>query len=212
VEEKLQLLLVDDHAVVRAGIKYILSEAEDLAVAAEAGSVSEALALLKEQSFNLILLDLGMPGQSGMDLLKIVKEKMPDLRVLILSSFGEDQYAMYALQAGADGYLNKESAPDVLIGAIRRVASGKKYISPNLADKFADGFTGTAQQSLEKLSEREFDILRRIAAGQQLVAIAENLHLSATTVSTYRARILEKIGLDSNADLVRYALEKGLVQ
>jgi two-component system, NarL family, invasion response regulator UvrY len=209
--DKTQILIVDDHAVVRAGLRSILSDASELQVVAEAANPSEALAVLKEKRIDVILLDLALGTQSGMELLKSVKAKMPQVRVVILSAFGEDQYAVQALKAGADGYLNKESAPESLIAAVRRVAAGNKYISPNLAEKLAGGLTGAQAQAHEKLSDREFQILRMIAAGKSLVAIAEELHVSTKTVTSHRSRLLEKMGVATNADLIRYALEHGLV-
>jgi two-component system, NarL family, invasion response regulator UvrY len=206
-----RVLIVDDHAVVRAGLKHILGTAHDLQVVAEAASLSEALAALKQERIDVILLDLTLGAESGMDLLKSVKAKTPAIRVVILSAFGEDQYAVQALKSGADGYLNKESAPESLIAAVRRVAAGNKYISPNLAEKLADTLTGAQPQAHEKLSDREFQVLRMIAAGRSLVSIAEELHVSTKTVTSYRSRVLEKMGFETNADLIRYALERGLL-
>jgi two-component system, NarL family, invasion response regulator UvrY len=212
MHDNIAILIVDDHAVVREGLKSILSAAVNMEVVAEAGSVPEALALLKDMSFNVILLDLTLRDQSGMELLKIIQAKKLKVSVLILSSFGEDQYAVQALKAGAAGYLNKESAPEQLIAAVERVASGKKYVSPDLAEKLADSLAGTSQLPHEKLSDREFAVLRLIAAGGSLVAIANQMHLSTKTVTTYRSRIMEKTGLTTNADLTRYALEHGLLK
>ena len=209
--DKIRILIVDDHAVVREGLKAILATAINIDVVAEAGSVPDARALLECQSFDTILLDLTLRDRSGMELLKSIKAKNPKLPVLILSSFGEDQYALQALKAGADGYLNKESAPEQLIAAVERVASGKKFVSPNLAEKLASTLTGTNQMPHEKLSDREFEVLRLIAAGTSLVAIAGQLHVSTKTVTTYRSRIMEKTGFANNADLTRYALEHGLL-
>lgn len=209
--EKTNILLVDDHAVVRAGLKFILSEANDLEVAAEAATISEAMAALGRGSIDVILLDLSLGTESGLDLLKHVKAKQPQTRILVLSAFGEDQYAVQALKAGADGYINKDSAPDSLIAAARRVAEGKKYISPDLAEKLAGGLVGTQRETHEELSQREFQILCMIASGKTLVAIADELHISTKTVTSYRARILEKMGVATNADLIRYVTEHGLL-
>lgn len=211
MRDNINILIVDDHAVVREGLKSIVNSATNMNVTAEAGSVPDALALLKDGAFDVILLDLTLREQSGMELLKAIKAKTPKLPVLILSSFGEDQYAMQALKAGADGYLNKESAPESLIAAVERVASGKKYVSPNLAEKLASGLTGSNQLLHEKLSDREFVVLRLIAVGNSLVAIADQLNVSTKTVTTYRSRIMEKTGFTTNADLTRYALEQGLL-
>jgi DNA-binding NarL/FixJ family response regulator len=208
----IRILIVDDHAVVREGLKSILSAAANMKVTGEAGSVPEAISLLGRQSFDVVLLDLTLRDRSGMELLKIIHAETPEMRVLILSSFGEDEYAVQSLKAGASGYLNKESAPDLLIAAVARVASGKKYVSPDLAEKLANQLAGTNPLPHEKLSAREFEVLRRIAAGVSLVAIAEQLLVSTKTVTTYRSRIMEKTGLASNAALTRYALEHGLVK
>lgn len=211
MHDKINILIVDDHAVVREGLKSIVNSAANMKVTAEAGNVPDALALLKNAAFDLVLLDLTLQERSGMELLKAIKAKNPKLPVLVLSSFGEDQYAMQALKAGADGYLNKESAPESLIAAVERVASGKKYVSPNLAEKLASGLTGSDQLPHEKLSDREFEVLRLIAAGHSLVAIADQINVSTKTVTTYRSRIMEKTGFTTNADLTRYALEQRLL-
>lgn len=209
--DKIKVLILDDHAVVRAGLKHILGEAYDIEVVAEVDCVAAAWAALAQHTVDVIVTDLTLREESGMDLLKRVKAKALPVRILALSAFGEDQYAVQALKAGADGYLNKDSAPDSLIAAIRRVASGKKYISPNLAEKLADNLTGAQPQLHETLSDREFQVLRMIAAGKSLVAIAEELHVSTKTVTSYRARVLEKMAFTTNADLIRYALENGLI-
>jgi two-component system, NarL family, invasion response regulator UvrY len=212
MHDKIKILIVDDHAVVREGLKSIVNAAPNMEVAAEAGSVPDALTLLKGGLFDVILLDLTLKDRSGMELLKVVKAKNPKLPVLVLSSFGEDQYAMQALKAGADGYLNKESAPESLIAAVERVASGKKYVSPNLAEKLAGNLIGSDQLPHEKLSDREFVVMRLIAAGNSLVSIADQLHVSTKTVTTYRSRIMEKTGFTTNADLTRYAMEQRLLK
>lgn len=211
MSDKVKVLIVDDHAVVRAGLRHILTEAHDIEVAAEADTVSEAWTAVSQHAIDVVLLDLTLRAESGMDLVKRAKAKELPLRILILSAFGEDQYAVQALKAGADGYLNKDSAPELLIAAVRRVATGKKYISANLAEKLADNLTGTDPRAHEALSEREFQVLRLIASGKSLVAIAEELHVSTKTVTSYRARVLEKMGFANNAELIRYTLENGLL-
>jgi two-component system, NarL family, invasion response regulator UvrY len=211
VTAKIKLLMVDDHAVVREGLKSILSQAPELEVAAEASGVSEALELIRTYHFDVILLDLSLPGQSGMALLQAVKAKTPALPVLILSAQGEDQYGPQALKAGANGYINKECAPEDLISAVRRVACGKKYVSFELADQLASGLTGSNRPAHERLSNREFQVLERLARGESLTKIAAALHMSTKTVTTYRSRILQKTGLTSNAELTRYALGHGLL-
>ncbi len=210
--KRIEILIVDDHAVVREGLKRILAEVADIAVAGEATSVPEALQQLRARAFDLLLLDLSLPGRSGLDLLKVIKSEMPKLAVLILSAYTEDQYAMRALRDGADGFLNKESAPELLVTAIRKVAGGGKYVSSALAERLVTEVGAKSDRPAhELLSDREFEVLRAIAMGKSLNQIADELHLSPKTVSTYRARIVEKIGLQSNAELTRYVIEQGLL-
>jgi len=203
--------MVDDHAVVREGLKYILSEAPELEVTAEARCVPEALELLRTQHFDVILLDLSLSGQSGMELLRVVKAKPFAPPVLVVSAYAEDQYAVQVFKAGADGFINKERAPELLVSAMRRVAAGKKYVSAELADKLACNLTRTDNPAHEYLSNREFQVLSRLARGESLTTIAAALHMSTKTVTTYRSRILGKTGLTCNAELIRYALENGLL-
>jgi DNA-binding NarL/FixJ family response regulator len=211
VPKNTKILMVDDHAVVREGLKYILSQAPELEVAAEARGVPEALELLRTQHFDVILLDLSLSGQSGMELLRVVKAKPSAPPVLVVSAYAEDQYAVQVFKAGADGFINKESAPELLVSAMRRVASGKKYVSAELADKLACNLTRTDNPAHQYLSNREFQVLSRLARGESLTTIAAALHMSTKTVTTYRSRILEKTGSTSNAELIRYALENGLL-
>jgi two-component system, NarL family, invasion response regulator UvrY len=211
VPKNTKILMVDDHAVVREGLKYILSQAPELEVAAEARGVPEALELLRTQHFDVILLDLSLSGQSGMELLRVVKAKPSAPPVLVVSAYAEDQYAVQVFKAGADGFINKESAPELLVSAMRRVASGKKYVSADLADKLACNLTRTDNPAHQYLSNREFQVLSRLARGESLTTIAAALHMSTKTVTTYRSRILEKTGSTSNAELIRYALENGLL-
>jgi DNA-binding NarL/FixJ family response regulator len=208
----IDILIVDDHLVVREGLKRILADTPEIRVAGEAGSVPEALTALRSRPFHLLLLDISLPGRTGVDLLKQLRGEFPQLRVLVLSAYTEDQYALRVLREGAHGFLNKESAAELLVSAIRKVAAGGKYISPELAERLADqlGNSGGAAPH-ELLSDREFVVLRLIAAGKSLNDIATDLRLSPKTISTYRSRIVEKIGLRSNAELTRYAIEKGLV-
>lgn len=210
--KRIEIMIVDDHAVVREGLKRILAEVADIAVSGEATSVPDALQQLRSRRFDLLLLDVSLPGRSGLDLLKVVKDEMDKLPVLILSAYTEDQYAMRALRDGADGFLNKESAPELLVTAIRKVAGGGKYVSPALAERLASEIgTKSDRPAHELLSDREFEVLRGIALGKSLNQIADELHLSPKTVSTYRARIVEKTGLQSNAELTRYVIEHGLL-
>ena len=210
--DKLEILVVDDHVVVREGLKRILHECDDCIVAAEAGTVADALAWLRRRAFDLVLLDISLPERTGFELLKTIKKEYPGLRVLVLSAYAEDHYAVRAFKEGADGYLNKQSAMDSLIGAIRKVASGGKYLTPALAERIALELRARDDRPLhETLSDRELEILKLIARGLSLKDIAERLHISPKTVTTYRARILEKTGLASNAELTRYMLENNLL-
>lgn len=211
--KKLSLFVVDDHAIVREGLKRIVIAEEDFEVAAEASSVAEALSILRSRSFDLILLDISLRDRSGLELLKIAKQEWPRMPVLILSAYSEDLYAVRALRDGADGYLNKESAPELLVTAIRKVIAGGKYLTPALAERIAVELGGRGDKAPhELLSDREFEILKMVAAGKSLKQIAEKLHISPKTVTTYRSRIVEKTGLQSNAEMTRYALENQLLQ
>ena len=210
--DKLEILVVDDHVVVREGLKRILQECDDCVVGAEAGTVADALAWLRRRAFDLVLLDISLPERTGFELLRTIKKESPGVPVLVLSAYAEDHYAVRAFKEGADGYLNKQSAIDSLIGAIRKVASGGKYLTPALAERIALELGARDDRPLhETLSDREFEILKLIARGLSLKDIAERLHISPKTVTTYRARILEKTGLASNAELTRYMLENNLL-
>ncbi|HET8645769.1 MAG TPA: response regulator transcription factor, partial [Vicinamibacteria bacterium] len=202
----------DDHAIVRRGLKELLGEASDIEVAAEAASAQEALDCVRQQAFDVAVLDLGLPGRGGLELLAEIKAERPALPVLILTMQPEDQYAVRALRAGAAGYVTKESAPEVLVQAVRRVAAGGRYVSPTLAEKLAEIVEGGGERDPhEALSNREFQVFRRLGAGRTVSQIAEELSLSVKTVSTYRTRILEKMGLETNAELMRYAVRHQLV-
>jgi DNA-binding NarL/FixJ family response regulator len=209
--EKIHVLIADDHAIVRQGLKQILSETEDLVVAGEADDGVEALQLARQQEWNVFLLDVSMPNRNGIDTLKQLKKEFPRLPVLILSMHPEEQYAIRALKAGASGYLTKQSAPEQLVTAIRQVARGKKYVSPTVAMQLADAIANDSEQPAhELLSDREYEVLKLIAAGKTLTQIAEELNLAVATISTFRARILTKLGLSSTAELIRYGLEHSL--
>jgi DNA-binding NarL/FixJ family response regulator len=210
-KRKIRILLVDDHVIVRNGVQLILRMADDMEVAAEAGTAQEALRLVRERSFDVALVDIALPGKNGLELLKLLKGEKPKLAVLILSMYSEEVYAVRALKLGAAGYLTKNSPTQTIFSAIRKAASGGKYISPRLAEKFASMFDDNAMAAHEALTNRELEVLKLIASGTSLVKIAETLHISANTVTTYRARILDKIGLSSNVELARYALEAGLL-
>ena len=208
---KTTILIVDDHAVVRAGLKSLINDQPDMEVVGEAAGVAQARALLDERAFDVLMLDITLSGETGWALLKFSKEKRSAMAVLVLSAYREDQYAIQSLKSGADGYLNKESAPDFLLAAIRRLAAGGKSISAELAEKVARSLGGAAAPPHETLSPREFAIMRGIASGKSLVAIAEAFHVSPKTITSHRAHILDKLGLANNAELTRYALEKGLL-
>jgi two-component system, NarL family, invasion response regulator UvrY len=209
----MRVLLVDDHAVVRKGMKAILEDQVPGVVVAEAGGGDEALALLDSQTIpDVVVLDLSMPGRSGIDLLAEIKHRQPKLPVLIMSLHGEEQFAVRALRAGAAGYLTKAAAPEQLVGAVTKVARGGRYVSEALAERLAGDVGGrTAGAPHERLSDREFEVMRGIASGSTVSEIAAQMHLSVKTVSTYRTRLLEKMGMGSNAELTRYAIEHGLV-
>ncbi len=211
--EKINVLIADDHAIVRQGLKQILSETEDMLVTVEADDGAEALGLARQQPWDVFLLDVSMPNRNGIDTLKQLKKEFPRLPVLILSMHPEEQYAVRALKAGASGYLTKQSAPEQLVNAIRQVASGKKYLSPAVAQQLADAISEDTEKSPhERITDREYQVLKLIAAGKTLTQIAETLNLGVATVSTYRARLLEKMGLRSTAELIRYGLEHGLAE
>ena len=204
----IRVLLADDHEIVRDGLKRILAATTDLEVAGEASGGDEALALVKTNDYDVAMLDMSMPGLSGLDLIKRLKLEKPKLRILVLSMHGESQYAARALKAGASGYLNKDSAAELLLSALRKVAAGGVHIGEAAA--------ATLLQSSEKLphealSDREFEVLRLLVEGLGPTEIGERLHLSVKTVSTHKTRILEKLNVGSTAALVRYALEHRLV-
>ncbi len=204
--------MADDHPVVRQGLKQIITDSPDMLVAGEASDGQEVLAQVRENDYDVVLLDISMPDRSGLDILKQLKIEKPELIFLILSVHPEQQYAVRALKAGASGYITKDHAPEELITAIRVTASGKKYLTSSLAQELASLLsTDTQKLPHEILSDREHSILLLIASGKTKRGIAQKLALSPKTVSTYRARILKKMGLNSDAELVRYALENRLL-
>jgi len=208
----IRLLLADDHALVREGLKRILAAASDIEVAGEAANGDETLALVKQHDFDLALVDLSMPGLSGLDLVKRLRLEKPKLRILVLSMHGESQYAARALKAGASGYLTKDAAAAQLLGAIRKIAGGGVHISETAAAQLlgAGAPAGDAPPHTA-LSDREFEVFRQLVAGRSITEIAEALHLSVKTISTHKARILEKMAMASTAELVRYAVEHCLL-
>lgn len=208
-----QVLIADDHAVVRAGLRQFLEEGGRIGDVAEAASGQQAMDLLRTKRFDLLILDINMPGRGGLDILKNVRASYPETRVLIVSGFPEQQYAINVLKAGASGYLSKDSAPDELLKAVNTVLSGRRYVSASLAEQLASQLDSEFEQPLHAgLSGREFQVLCKLAAGRSVSEIAGELCLSVKTVSTYRSRVLEKMSLKSNADVTRYALQNGLIQ
>jgi len=208
----MHILIADDHAVVRRGLKDILADAIPAARFSEAGSGDQVLAHLAQSEAALVVLDINMPGRSGLDVLRDIKRAYPRLPVIILSMQPEDQYAVRCLRAGASTYINKNSAPEELAIAAKKILAGGRYVSQHLAEKLFDQFDEPADRPAhELLSDREHEVMRMIAAGTALTDIAETLHLSVKTVSTYRARILEKMNANSNAELTRYALQHQLI-
>jgi DNA-binding NarL/FixJ family response regulator len=209
----IKILIADDHGIIRKGIKQILSRTSDIEVTAEASTGQEALEKIWTSHFDLVILDISLPGRNGLEILKQIKSQKPKLPVLILSMYPEEQYAVRVLRAGASGYLTKESDKNELIEAIRRIAEGKKYITPSLAEKLASELEPSNDKALhERLSDREYHILCLIAKGKSSNEIAEELALSVKTVSTHRARVLEKMGMKSNAELTYYAVQSKLVE
>ena len=209
----IRVLIADDHAVVRAGLKQILAATDDISVCSEAATGSEAVAAVRATPFDVAVLDLSMPGRSGVDLIRQLKAEQPALRVLVLSAHQEDQYAVRTLKAGASGYLTKESAPELLVAAIRKVAAGGAFISPEVAQQLALGVMPGGESSLHaSLSDRELDVFLRLASGESVSEIAERLNLSVKTVSTHKSRLLQKMNMTRDAELIRYAVEHNLVE
>lgn len=209
----IRIIIADDHAVVRKGLKQIFDETLDLFVADQASSGNELLEKVRKDKFDVVILDISMPGKDGLDTLKELKNEKPDLPVLIFTIYPEEQYALRVIKAGAAGYVNKESAPEILIEAIRKVSQGRKYISPDLAELLASNLeVGAGEAPLhEILSDREYQVMCLIASGKTATEIAKELSLSINTISTYRMRILEKMGMKNNAELTHYALKNRLV-
>jgi DNA-binding NarL/FixJ family response regulator len=208
----IRVLLADDHAMVRAGLKEILADTGDITVAAEATNGQEVMARVRADDYDVAVLDMSMPGRSGIELIKQVKDAKPKLRILVLTMHSEEQYAVRALKAGASGFLTKEAAADQLVAAIRRIAAGGAYVSPETAERLVlDAGPQAVAAPHTRLSDREFQVLQMIAGGRTVGEIAKTLSLSVKTVSTHKTRILNKMGLANQAELIRYALEHKLL-
>jgi len=208
----IRILIVDDHAIVRRGMTQILDGEPGLAIVGEADSAEEGLRKVREDPWDLVILDINLPGRNGLDLINQLHHDFPGLPILVLSMYSEDQYALRVLRAGAFGYLNKQSAPEELIKAIKRIHSGSKYISEALAVKIASGLDSSQDKPVEEvLSDREYQIMIMIASGKSISDIAANLSISVKTVSTYRKRTLIKLNMENNAELTSFAIRNGLV-
>jgi DNA-binding NarL/FixJ family response regulator len=207
----IDVFIADDHAIVRQGLKQILSDTPDMRLAGEATDGDEALRLARSGAWDVLVLDVSMPGRNGLDILNIVKQERPHLPVLVLSMHNESQFAVRFLKAGASGYLTKESAPDELVKAIRQVVAGDRYISRDLAETLALRLVASTDRPLhESLSQREFQVMQMMGAGKTATEIAASLSLSVKTISTYRSRILKKLELKSSAEIIQYAIQNQL--
>ncbi|MHB8928970.1 MAG: response regulator [Melioribacteraceae bacterium] len=208
----INIFIADDHALIREGIKKILSTVSDIKLVGETADPYEISEQLGKVNCDILILDLSMPGKDGLDVLKEIKNFSPEIKILIMTMLPEDQFAKRTLKAGASGYLTKESAPDELITAIRRIAAGRKYVSQNLAEKLAQDLEDNSDKPVQDLlSDREFQILKMMASGKSQTDIADELSISASTVNTYRSRILEKLDLRTTADLIHFAYQNKLI-
>ena len=209
----INILIADDHPFIRHGLRKVLETAKDMLVLDEAASGSEVLDKLRGHSFDVIILDISMPGESGLELIKTLRKEFPRLAVLVLSAYPEEQYALRALKSGASGYLTKEAATAELIGAIHKISSGGKYISASMAESLAFAIESDSDKlPHEKLSNREYEVMLMIASAKSVREIAEELCLSEKTIGTYRSRILEKMGLKNSSEITYYAMKKGLIE
>ncbi len=209
----IRVLVADDHPMVRIGLKRVLSDVRDIEVVGEVQSGDEAVAKLKADRCDIVLLDINMPGKSGVDTLRELRAINPHIKVLVLSMYPEEQYAAPLLKAGASGYLTKETAPEQLVTAIRTVAAGRRYVTPRFAEILAERIVGNGERPPhESLSAREYQVFLQIARGESVSGIAGTLALSVKTISTYRTNILKKMGIEKNADMTMYALQHGLIE
>jgi len=209
--DKITVLLVDDHTVVRDGVRLMLGTARDIVVTGEADNALDALRMVREKTFDVALVDIALPDKNGLELLKQFRVEQPKLAVLILSMYSEEVYALRAIKYGAVGYLTKNCSATTVVAAVRKAAAGGRHVSPALAEKLANMLSGSNTALHEELSNREIEVLRFLAAGVSLLQIGESMHISTSTVATYRARILQKMSMKSNVELARYALESGLL-
>lgn len=208
----IKILIADDHPIVRRGLKETINDETDMKVECEASSAAEVLNELRNQKIDVIILDISMPGKSGLDLIADLKKEFPGKPILVLSALAEEIFAKRTLKIGAQGFLNKESAPEELVAAIRKVHAGKRYVSYKLAEQLADEFANDSKDLIhDKLSSREFEVLRLLGNGKTVSEAAKTLNLSVTTISTYRARILSKLGLKNNSDIIQYCINEKLI-
>lgn len=209
----IRIVMADDHAIVREGLKRIVASADDMEVVGEAADGTEVMRHVRESDFDVLVLDLSMPGRSGMELIKLVHSEKPKLRILVLSMHQELHYAVRAIKSGAGGYLPKESAPAQLVQVLRKIASGRAFISTEVAEQLALGtMLGGTSVAHEKLSDREFEVFRLIAVGVSGTDIAAQLNLSAKTISTHKANLMQKMGLKNQSELIRYAIKHGVTE
>lgn len=208
----IRIVIADDHEIVRAGLKQIIADEEDMEVAGESNSGEKLIELVKKNDYDIVLLDLKMSGMNGIEVIKHIKIIRPDIPVIVLSMHAEDQYAVRTIKAGASGYITKETAGENLIAAVKKVVSGGKYISPTLAETLADNIaSGGGELPHEHLTDREFQVMCMIASGKTVTEIGAELFLSVKTISTYRQRILEKMNMKNNSDLTRYVIKNNLL-
>ena len=208
----IRIFITDDHSLIREGLKKIINDEKDISIIGEAGNAKDTMSFVLSKNIDMLILDLNLPDKSGLDLLKELKSLKPELKILILSMHPEDRFAMRVLRAGASGYITKESVGEELVRAIRKVYNGGKYVSESLAEMLAIEIQGGGDKPIhEILSDREFQVLQMIASGKTLAEISEALSLAVTTISTYRARVLEKLNLHSNAELIHYAITNKLL-
>lgn len=208
----IKIVIADDHAIVREGLKRIVSSADDMGVVGEACDGNEVMQRVRDLSFDVLMLDLSMPGRNGMETIKLVRAERPALRILVLSMHQELQYAVRAIRSGASGYLTKESAPDLLVQAIRKIAGGGAYISAEVAEQLAlRSMPGSGALPHENLTQREFEVMQLLVAGTSVTHIATKINLSVKTVSTHKTNLMQKMAMDNQAELIRYAIRHGLV-